>query len=102
MECFLLPHTPFVISGFVSGSIMLKDILLEAEARVSFIFRSATDVADNLISTSREALAPVLCGFNQEHHGEEVFFIRNLCCFAFLVKPLSLPLSLKLYLNTDW
>ncbi|KAL0863891.1 hypothetical protein Bca101_043009 [Brassica carinata] len=72
-ECFVLPHLSLVISEIVIGSIVLKMVLFEAEAKIFIV--SCLDGVNCLISLTMEVFIPPLYCFEQECQFEELFLI---------------------------
>ncbi|XP_024014283.1 uncharacterized protein LOC112088225 [Eutrema salsugineum] len=61
LESFLLPNISLVLS--VTGSIILKVVLLRTGTKMLIVFRLALDVVDDLALTPPEAWIPPFCGF---------------------------------------
>ncbi|KAF3588949.1 hypothetical protein F2Q69_00025947 [Brassica cretica] len=72
-ECFVLPHLSLVISEIVIGSIVLKMVLFEAEAKMFIVSR--LDGVNCLTSLTMVVFIPPLYCFEHEHQFEEVFLI---------------------------
>ncbi|EFH66833.1 expressed protein [Arabidopsis lyrata subsp. lyrata] len=96
MELFILPNTSLVFSGIVTGSIIVKTVLLRAEARVVVQDSSRSAFVDCL---TLEALFPPPCGFGKDFRFKDDYFIDCPCLDSALVELMSSPLSLDLYLS---
>ncbi|EFH53187.1 predicted protein [Arabidopsis lyrata subsp. lyrata] len=96
MELIILPNTSLVLSGIVIGSIVVKTVLLGAEARIIIHDGSRSTFVGCL---TLEALFPPLCGFGKDYCFEDVCFIGGPCLDSALVELLSSPLSLSLCLR---
>ncbi|KAF3546753.1 hypothetical protein DY000_02009163 [Brassica cretica] len=97
-ECFVLPHLSLVISEIVIGSIVLKMVLFEAEAKMFIV--SHLDGVNCLISLAMEVFIPLLYCFEQERQFEEVFLIDCPLSETTVVELVISPLSLSFYLST--
>ncbi|CAH8277076.1 unnamed protein product [Arabidopsis lyrata] len=96
MELIILPNTSLVLSGIVIGSIVVKTVLLGAEARIIIHDGSRSTFVGCL---TLEALFPPPCGFGKDYCFEDVCFIGGPCLDSALVELLSSPLSLSLCLR---
>ncbi|KAJ4912808.1 Uncharacterized protein Rs2_07429 [Raphanus sativus] len=97
-ECFVLPHLSLVISEIVIGSIVLKMVLYEAEAKVFIVSR--LDGVNCLTSLTMEVfISPLYC-FEQECQVEEVFLFDCPLSETTVVELVISPLSLSFYLST--
>ncbi|KAH0893912.1 hypothetical protein HID58_056341 [Brassica napus] len=97
-ECFVLPHLSLVISEIVIGSIVLKMVLFEAEAKMFIVSRF--DGVNCLTSLAMEVFIPPLYCFEQERQFEEVFLIDCPLSETTVVELVILHLSLNFYLST--
>ncbi|KAL0853684.1 hypothetical protein Bca101_058836 [Brassica carinata] len=96
-ECFFLPHLSLVISEIVIGSIVLKMVLFEAEAKIFIV--SCLDGVNCLISLTMEVFIPPLYCFEQECQFEEVFLIDCPLSETMVVELVISPLPLSFYLS---
>ncbi|CAN7039230.1 unnamed protein product [Brassica oleracea var. botrytis] len=97
-ECFVLPHLSLVISEIVIGSIVLKMVLFEAEAKMFIVSR--LDGVNCLTSLTMVVFIPPLYCFEHEHQFEEVFLIDCSLSETTVVELVISPLYLSFYLST--
>ncbi|CAH8262806.1 unnamed protein product [Arabidopsis lyrata] len=98
-ELIILPNTSLVFSGIVAGSIVLKTVLLDVEARIIVQDCSRSAFADCLASGPMEALFSPPCGFNKVFQSKDVCFVGCSWLDASLVELFSSPLSQSLILS---
>ncbi|KAL0697761.1 hypothetical protein Bca4012_053883 [Brassica carinata] len=96
-ECFVLPHLSLLISEIVIGSIVLKMVLFEAEAKIFIV--SCLDGVNCLISLTMEVFIPLLYCFEQECQFEEIFLINCPLSETTVVELVISPLPLSFYLS---
>ena len=97
-ELFFLPHLSLVTSEIVIGSIVLKMVLFEAEAKMFIVSR--LDCVNYLTALTMEGFIPSLYCFEEECQFEEVFLFDCLLSEITVVELVISPLSLSFYLST--
>ncbi|KAG5407623.1 hypothetical protein IGI04_013742 [Brassica rapa subsp. trilocularis] len=97
-ELFFLPHLSLVTSEIVIGSIVLKMVLFEAEAKMFIVSR--LDGVNYLTSLTMEGFIPPLYCFEEECQFEEVFLFDCPLSETTVVEFVISPLSLSFYLST--
>ncbi|CAN6989448.1 unnamed protein product [Brassica rapa subsp. trilocularis] len=97
-ESFFLPLLSLVISEIVIGSIVLKMVLFEAEAKMFIVSR--LDGVNYLTSLTMDGFIPPLYCFEEECQFEEVFLFDYPLSETTVVELVISPLSLSFYLST--